>query len=96
MGSIISYNNDYKTWRNTGKTGIIKQSGEDVTLYIVGWASYDYEGDSDIEMWIRDSVFNKLQSGEYHTETTKRYQHEISIIDNDGKYVEPIKHDFCY
>ena len=64
--------------------------------YVVGWASYDYEGDSDIEMWIRESIIQKLESMEYRIAKTERYKRDISIVDNFGVYIEPVKRGYCY
>ena len=97
VGSIYSICSDWKRWINTSKHSVLKDTKEPVTLFIIGSANYDYEGDKDIEIYIRDSVYEKLCSGEYLIDKTAMLSRKLVIKDKGtGKIIEPICEGFCY
>lgn len=72
-----------------------KVTGENLLKIIYG--NYDdYDGCCDLTIYIRESVLNKLYSGEYHIGEFSKTGRNFIIFDKEGNMIQPIKEDFCY
>lgn len=96
MGSIYCIYSDYRKWFKTNKHNTLKGTKEPITLFIIGCADFDYEGNSDITMYIRDSIYEKLCTGEYHVDKISNPSRKLIIRDKNNEFITPVKEDFCY
>ena len=95
MGSIVHIIRKPEQLILTLNEATVKSTGEKVVQIIYG--DYDdYDGCSDLTIYIRESVLNKLYSGEYHIGEFAKTGRNFVIFDKEGNMIQPIKEDFYY
>lgn len=92
MGSICWISSDPRRWRayETGQKLKEEYGGED--LFKVCYGSFDDDpgGVFDLEMLMRQSVYQKAMSGEYKVSPNSRWQHKLILVDAVGKEISPV------
>lgn len=82
-------NPNYKTWKTTGEERIIKGSCEPAKQYVVGVIEYIDNDVDEYKIWIRNSVFQKIETGEYLVTLPLLDAKEPTITTFRGDYVHP-------
>ena len=97
MGSIYSINRNPKIWEmyHSDKKLKEKYGGESLVTVIYGTLD-DYPQILNLEMYMRESVYNKLMSGEYTVSKDSVFCNALVIVDSKGERVLPVLEDFCY
>lgn len=82
---------DIRNWKKTNET--IEYENEKATIYYVG--ELDCEGFEldPIPMFIRDSIYKKLITGECVVDKESYLKNEIIIRDKNGTYIKPLNRD---
>ena len=98
MGSIIYINRHPDTWTVLFGDWRLKESFGGDKLIKVRYGTFDDDpsGAFDLEMFMRNSVYDKLLSGEYHVSPDSCFSKTLVIVDKTGKMIKPVKEDFCY
>lgn len=95
MGSIVSIYRKPERLIIDNQERILKATGEKVKKVTYGEID-DYGGSDYFWMWIRESILEKLNSGEYHIGSMIECGRNFVIYDKDNNAVEPIKKDYIY
>lgn len=91
MGSIIQIYHNPNRWKVIQEGLRLKENGEELLKVEIGEFDDDIQGLSDIQQYIRKSVYDKLISGEYTIKSGKIVR--LEILDNSGKIVIPYLED---
>lgn len=91
MGSIIQIYHNPNRWKVIQEGLRLKENGEEILKVEIGMFDDDIQGLSDIQQYIRKSVYDKLISGEYTIKSGKIVR--LEILDNSGKIVIPYLED---
>lgn len=97
MGSIVHINTRPRTWTayDSGRKLRKEYGGEPIWYVCYGTHDDDPVGVTDLDMYMRESVYNKLISGEYHIQLNSN-RRAFTVCDKDGNTIEPISPGFCY
>ena len=95
MGSICCIYSDYERWEETSDKKTTK-SNENVTKYIIGHHINDFQAQYDIEIYIRDSIYEKIKNKEYLVDKETNPSRTLIIKDKAGNKIEPLLKDYCY
>ena len=90
MGSICyiqTVPSEWTAWQ-AGLRLVDSLGGED--LVRVRFGSFDDETLSDMEMYMRQSIFDKVMSGEYRVSPNSKWKKKLVLIDKHGNEVAPI------
>lgn len=97
MGSICHINRNPKTWKMYYPDKKLKEKYGGDTLVHIAYGSFDdYPQMFDLEMLMRESIYNKLVSGEYLVSEDSSWKRKLIVTDKEGKIIEPIDSEFCY
>lgn len=97
MGSICSINRNPNTWRMWYPDKKLKEKfgGESLVKIVYGTFD-DYPQSFEMEMYMRESIYQKLISGEYKVSSDSNIYKRLIIEDSNGDEVRAIADDFCY
>lgn len=87
MGSIISIAHNPKRWIVDPRDTFLKETGERILYVTTGDFDDDLTGLSPIELYIRESIYKKLLSGEYMVQPG--HLTRLIILDSDKNQVKP-------
>lgn len=98
MGSICHIIKTPEKWAafDTGKRMKPEFGGE--ALYKVRYGKFDDypEGITDMEILMRETIYAKTMSGQYHVSNESKYKHTLILLDKDGTKVLPLEQGVCY
>lgn len=97
MGSICAINTNPATWTayNSGRKLKPEFGGEPLMLVRYGTLDDDPDGQVDMEMYMRESVYNNLISGIYKINPDSKWQHRLIVVDTNNNVIQPIG-GICY
>lgn len=89
MGSIIHIKSNPVTWTvfDSGKRLKDELGGEKLFTVRYGTFDDDPDGVCDMEMYMRESIYQKLINGEYVVSAESKFKHRLIIIDKSGHIV---------
>lgn len=98
MGSICYINRNPKSWVAYMTQKKLRQEYGGEPLYNVRYGTLDDDPDgcSDLEILMRESVYQKVLTGEYTVSAESKHMHRLILIDRNGKEVEPLSGGYCY
>lgn len=95
MGSICWIETDPRKWR-AYKSGLrLKEEFGGEELLKITFGSFDDECLSEMVMYMRPSIYEKVLSGEYEVATESKWRRCLVLIDKERKKIPPIG-AFCY
>lgn len=95
MGSIYCIFSDFNRWEKTNQTEVTK-TNESVTKFVIGRSLNDFQAEYPIEIFIRDSIYEKLQNKEYIVDPQSNIERKLTIKDCNGNKIEPLLENYCY
>ena len=96
MGSICFIDRNPKRWIVFDKGHRLRTTGEKLVTVRCGTFDDDPGGIIDIELYMRQSVLDKLIAGEYRISQNSSFHGWPIITDQIGTIVTPVKEGFCY
>ena len=87
MGSTINIEHDPKRWAVGTRGTFLKKDGEKLLSVTIGDFDDGFSGSSPIELYIRESIYQKLMSGEYTVQPG--YITRLIVLDSNGNLVKP-------
>lgn len=97
MGSICYINRNPKTWNMYYSDKKLKEKyGGDTLVHITYGSFDDYPQMFDLEMLMREKIYNRLISGEYRVSEDSHWKRKLIVVNKDGEVIEPIDSEICY
>lgn len=98
MGSICYINSDPNSWLSIETNLYLKPQYGGEGLYSVHFGTFDDDscGVIDMEMYMRESVYLKVMSGEYTVSPQSGRNHELILQDKQSNIIPALKPGFCY
>jgi hypothetical protein len=95
MGSIIHVNKRPSTWPTIDEGYKLKQEFDNAEIIKIRYGSCDDDPDgcTDLEMYMRKSIYAKLISGEY---TVSQSHISLRIVDKDNNVIPPVCPETIY
>lgn len=97
LSSIYFIFTNPKHWHTYLTSKRLKEKYSNEPLYNVryGVLDDDPDGTTDLEMLMRESVYQKVMSGEYTVSQESKYRHKLILVDKNQNPIQPIS-DICY
>lgn len=97
MGSIWHIHSNVKLWKvyKTDKKLKEEYGGEELLRICYGSLDDDPVGICDLEMFMRQSVFQKVIEGEYKISPESKWKHRLILINSAGDEIPPVN-TICY
>lgn len=87
MGSTINIEHDPKRWIVGSRGTFVKRNGEKLLSVTIGRINDDFSGESPVELYIHESIYKKLLSGEYQAQPGNITG--LTVLDSNGNLVKP-------
>lgn len=91
MGSIVHIKSNPSTWTvyDSGKRCKEEYGGEKLLTVRYGTFDDDPDGPCDMEMYMRESVYQKLIDGDYVVSAESKFKHRLIILDCKTSKIVP-------
>ena len=89
MGSIIHIKSNPTTWKvyDSGKCLKEEYGGEKLLTVHYGFFDDDPCGVCDMEMYMRESIYQKLLNNEYVVSANSKFHQKLILLDKNGNVV---------